>query len=182
MIALKIVLPFLLSLLYISSQCQMKAGFRLVDDFKMKDAKVKVYFKDPLEQLNETFSEFGTKPDEEKNRLLEVYLLNHELYVFRVASKNDSVKSYVIRGNPKKVKTSSRYQLDIYNGDVMEQSPEVEKTTDEVNISGEFFQSMTTFQHPKFKKVQTLQIWGNIVHIKPYDQIKETVVKLIELH
>ena len=86
---------------------QPDPAFRKVDDFRINDSKFKVYFKDPLAVLMSTLPDFESKPDAEKNKLLQVYLLNNELYLFSVTSKDGKVTSYVVRGNPQKKETSS---------------------------------------------------------------------------
>lgn len=168
-----------------NSFSQVKPGFRKVDDFKINDSKVKVYFKDPLVELISSFPDFESKPDPEKNKLLEVYLANHDLYLFSFPSKDGKVTSYVVRGDPEKKETSSRYKLDIIDGDILTQSIDsplvVRKSVKNLNMSGEFFEHMVPFQQPKFKKVTTTHVWGNLIHINPYAPIKETVEKLIQL-
>lgn len=163
---------------------QTDPAFRKVDDFRLSDSKVKVYFKDPLAALMSTLPDFESKPDAEKNKLLQVYLLNNELYLFSVTSKDGKVTSYVLRGNPQKKETSSRYQLDITDGDILNPgiTPLIaRKTVSTINISGEFFEHMAPFQQPRFKKVTTTHVWGNIIHINPYTAIRETIQKLIVL-
>jgi hypothetical protein len=164
---------------------QLKSGFRKVDDFKINDAKVKVYFMDPIVELSTAFPEFETKPDPEKNKLLEVYLANHDLYLFSFTSKDGKIISYVVRGNPEQKESSYRYKLDIIDGDMLTQSRDnplaVRKTVNNLTISGEFFEHMAPFQQPRFKKVTTANIWGNIIHINPYAPIKDTIEKLIQL-
>jgi|SRR5687768_9902051 len=169
--------------LFLSSHGQQPdPAFRKVDDFRINDSKVRVYFKDPLSVLMSTLPDFDSKPDAEKNKLLQVYLLNNELYLFSVASKDGKVTSYVVRGDPQKKETSSRYRLDITDGDILNPGiiPLVaRKTVNTINIGGEFFEHMAPFQQPRFKKVTTTHVWGNIIHINPYAPIKETVEKMI---
>jgi len=169
----------------LNSFSQLKPGFRKVDDFKIDDSKVKVYFKDPLVELVTTLPDFETKPDPEKNKLLQVYLSNHDLYLFSFTSKEGKVISYVVRGNPEQKGSSYRYKLDISDGDVLTQSNDsplpVRKSVNNLNISGEFFEHMAPFQQPKYKKVTTSNVWGNIIHINPYAPIKDTIEKLIQL-
>lgn len=171
--------------LFLSAYSQQPGpAFRKVDDFKINDSKVRVYFKDPLAVLMSTLPDFESKPDAEKNKLLQVYLLNNDLYLFSVTSKDGKVTSYVVRGNPQHKETSCRYRLDITDGDILNPgiTPLVaRKTVSTINISGEFFEHMAPFQQPRFKKVTTSHVWGNLIHINPYAPIKETVEKMIIL-
>ncbi|HUQ64636.1 MAG TPA: hypothetical protein VM101_00675 [Flavitalea sp.] len=159
--------------------------FAKVDDFRVNDSKVKVYFKDPLAVLVSTLPDFDKKPDYEKNKLLKVYLQNHDVYLFSVTSKEGKVISYVLRGDPDKKETSQRYSLDVTDGDVLNAStgtpPAVRKTVTKLDIAGEFFEHMAPFRQQQFRKVTTSQVWGNIVHINPYPPIKDAVEKIIQL-
>jgi hypothetical protein len=166
----------------LSVQSQPNPEYKKVDDFKISDLKVKVYFKDPLAVLVSTLPDFDTKPDPQKNKLLEVYLQNHEVYLFNVTSKNGKITSYVMRGDPGKKETSNRYQVEITDGDMLEKPGEMQarKYIKDFGIGGEFFEHMAPFQMPQFKKVKTTQVWGNIIHINPYAPIKDAMTKVIQ--
>ena len=161
---------------------QPNPEYKKVDDFKLNDLRVKVYFKDPLAVLVTSLPDFDTKPDPQKNKLLEVYLQNHEVYLFSVTPKNGKITSYVMRGDPAKKETSNRYQVEITDGDVLEKPGEFQarKHIKDFGIGGEFFEHMAPFQLPQYKKVKTTQVWGNIIHINPYAPIKETMTKIIQ--
>ncbi len=161
---------------------QPNPDFKKVDDFKLNDSKVRVYFKDPLAVLVTSLPDFDTKPDPQKNKLLEVYLQNHEIYLFSVTSKAGIVTSYVMRGDPEKKEQSSFYQVEITDGDVLDKSVETHprKQIKDIGIGGEFFEHMAAFQSPQYKRVTTTQVWGNIVHINRYAPIKEALTKIIQ--
>jgi hypothetical protein len=163
-------------------QSQPNPEYKKVDDFKVTDLKVKVFFKDPLAVLVTSLPDFDTKPDPQKNKLLEVYLQNHEVYLFSVISKNGKVTSYVMRGDPEKKETSNRYQVEITDGDVLERPGEMQarKYIKDFGIGGEFFEHMAPFQLPQYKKVKTTQVWGNIIHINSYAAIKDAMIKIIQ--
>ena len=156
--------------------------YRKVDEFKLNDSKVKVYFKDPLAVLVTSLPDFDAKPDAQKNKLLDVYLQTHEIYLFSATSKDGKVTSYVMRGNPGKKEAGDRYQVEITDGDVLDKSQEMQprKYVKDLGVAGEFFEHMAPFQQPQFKKVKTSQVWGNIVHINAYAPIKEAVTKIIQ--
>ena len=169
---------------YLSSFGQPDPSFRKVDEFKVSDAKVKVFFKDPLAVLVTSFPDFDAKPEAEKNRLLQVYLWNHELYIFSATSGDNKITSYVVRGNPIKKESPITYEVDIADGDVLTVSndgqPAPRKTVSDLNLQGEFFEHMSVFQQPRFRKVKTTMVWGNIIRINPYEPIKESVEKIIQ--
>jgi hypothetical protein len=164
------------------AQSQPNPEFKKVDDFKLNDSKVKVFFKDPLAVLVTSLPDFESKPDPQKNKLLEVYLQNHEIYLFSVTSKEGRVTSYVMRGDPEKKEAANYYQVEITDGDVQDKSKETHprKQIKNIGIGGEFFEHMAAFQLPQFKKVTTTRVWGNIVHINRYAPIKEALIKIIQ--
>jgi hypothetical protein len=155
-----------------------------VDDFRINELKVKVFFKDPLAVLVTSLPDFDAKPDAEKNRLLQVYLWNHELYLFTVTSNDNKTTSYVVRGNPIKKESPVTYEVEITDGDILivsnDSKPAPRKTVSDIGIQGEFFEHMPVFQQPRYRKVKTTMVWGNIVRINPYAPIKETVEKIIQ--
>jgi hypothetical protein len=155
--------------------------FKKVDDFKVNDTKVKVFFKDPLAVLVTTLPDFDSKPDPQKNRLLDVYLENHEVYLFSATSKDGKVTSYVMRGDPAKKEAADRYQVAITDGDVLDKATETapRKFVKDIGVTGDFFEHMAPFQLPQYKKVKTSQVWGNIIHINAYAPIKEALTKII---
>lgn len=155
--------------------------YRKVDDFKVNDAKVKVFFKDPLAVLVTSLPDFDTKPDAQKNRLLDGYMQNHEVYLFSATSKDGKVTSYVLRGDPEKKEASDRYQVTITDGDVQGEAAVAQprRYVKDIVIAGDFFEHMAPFQLPQYKKLTTTQVWGNIVHINPYAPIKEALTKII---
>ena len=156
--------------------------YRKVDEFKLNDGKVRVYFKDPLAVLVTSLPDFDTKPDAQKNKLLEVYLQNHEIYLFSATSKEGKVTSYVMRGSPDKKEASDRYEVEITDGDVLDKSSELQprKHVKDLGVAGDFFEHMSPFQQAQFKKVKTTMVWGNIIHINAYAPIKETLTKIIQ--
>lgn len=167
--------------LNLSAQSLPNPDYKKVDDFKVTDARVKVFFKDPLAVLVTTLPDFDSKPDAQKNKLLEVYLQNHEVYLFSVTSKEGKVTSYVMRGDPDKKEAADRYQVAITDGDVQDKSADTQprRYVKDIGVAGDFFEHMAPFQLPQYKKVKTSQVWGNIVHINPYAPIKEALTKII---
>lgn len=168
--------------LNLAAQCQPNPDFKKVDEFKLNDQKVKVYFKDPLAVLVTSFPDFDSKPDPQKSKFLEVYLQNHELYLFSVTSKDGRITSYVMRGDPDRKEARNVYQVEIIDGEVLNKSVAMpaSKQIKDIGITGEFFEHMAPFQTPRFKKITTTQVWGNIVHINRYAPIKETLSKIIQ--
>ena|SRR5690349_12370307 len=155
--------------------------YRKVDDFKVNDTRVKVFFKDPLAVLVTSLPDFDNKPDAQKTRLLDVYMQNHEVYLFSATSKDGKVTSYVLRGDPEKKEASDRYQVAVTDGDVQGEATvsQPRKYIKDIVVAGDFFEHMAPFQLPQYKKLTTTQVWGNIVHIYPYAPIKEAVTKII---
>lgn len=168
---------------YIKSYSQPDPSFRKVDEFRISESKVKVFFKDPLAVLVTSLPDFDAKSDAEKNRLLQVYLWNHALYLFSVTSNDNKSTSYVVRGNPIKKESPVSYEVEITDGDILTVSNETKfaprKTVSDLNLHGEFFEHMSVFQQPRFRKVKTTLVWGNIVRINPYVPIKEALEKII---
>ena len=156
--------------------------YRKVDDFKINDTRVKVYFKDPLAVLVTSLPDFDSKPDAQKNKLLDVYLQTHEIYLFSATSKDGKVISYIMRGNPDKKEASDSYQVEITDGDVLDKPGELQprKNIKDLGVAGQFFEHMAPFQQAQFKKVKTSQVWGNIVHINAYAPIKDALTKIIQ--
>jgi hypothetical protein len=167
--------------LNLSAQSLPNPEYKKVDDYKLNDSRIKVYFKDPLAVLVMSLPDFDTKPDPQKNKLLEIYLQNNEVYLFSVTSKDGKVTSYVMRGDPTKKEATNQYQVEITNGDVLNKSGEVQprKYVKDIGVAGQFFEHMAPFQMSQYKKVKTTQVWGNIVHINPYASIKESMSKII---
>ncbi|HDK42044.1 MAG TPA: hypothetical protein ENG87_01590 [Candidatus Pacearchaeota archaeon] len=169
----------LLILIFIVSgiQAQNLTDFELVDNYKLDNSKVKVYFKDPLKELLKKHPDFDNKDDKTKHELLSDYLHNNTLYVFQTFRKKKLQKSYELKGNPKKIRTKYYFNLDILEADGT-----LDKAIDKVNIGGSFFEHMFIFQTTQGKKVigKGIKMWGYFVMIEPYDNIKLKITELIE--
>ncbi|HYV91491.1 MAG TPA: hypothetical protein VE978_06900 [Chitinophagales bacterium] len=165
---------------------QKLENFELVDEFKLNKVPTKVFFKDPLKQMIKEYPDFDNKKNEEKYELLDAYLHSNVLYIFQTINKQGLSKSYLLTGNPKKVRTKYYFKIDIVNTDVFELSKlndsTIEKTIDKINIGGAFFENMFIFQTAEGKKVigQGINIWGYITMIEPYSNVKSTVSDIIK--
>ena len=158
-------------------QAQKLTGFELVDNYKLDDLKVKVYFKDPLKELLNKYPDFDNKDDKTKHELLSDYLHNNTLYIFQTIKKKKLQKSYELKGNPKKTRTKYYFKLDIIEADGT-----ITKAIDKVNIGGSFFEHMFIFQTTQGKKVigKGINLWGYFVMIEPYSNIKTKITELIK--
>jgi len=169
----------LLILIFIVSgiQAQNLTDFELVDNYKLDNLKVKVYFKDPLKELLNKHPDFDNKVDKTKHELLSDYLHNNTLYVFQTIRKKKLQKSYELKGNPKKIRTKYYFNLDIIEADGT-----LDKAIDKVNIGGSFFEHMFIFQTAQGKEVigKGIKMWGYFVMIEPYDNLKSKITKLIK--
>lgn len=162
----------------LSTFAQDLVDFQQVDDFKIDKNKVSVYFKDPIKQLLKKDPDFFSNDNQTRNTLLSEYLLNNTLYIFQLKDKNGLLKSYALRGNPKKVKTQYYFNLDVLNPD-----GSVEKSIDKLNFGGSFFEHMTIFQNERGKSVigKFVQIWGYFSKVEAYTETRSRVVKLISM-
>ncbi len=169
----------LLILIFIVSgiQAQDLTDFELVDNYKLEDLKVKVYFKDPLKELIHQYPNFDDKDDKTKHELLSNYLHNNTLYVFQTIRKKKIQKSYELKGNPKKIRTKYYFNLDILKAD-----GSIDKEIDKVNLGGSFFEHMFIFQTERGKEVigKGIKMWGYFVMIEPYNNIKSKLSGLIK--
>jgi hypothetical protein len=168
--------------LKLTAQSLPNPEYKKVDDFKINESKIKVYFKDPLAVLITSLPDFDSKPDPQKNKLLQIYLQNHEVYLFSATSRDGKVTSYVMRGDPEKKEGPNHYEVAISDGDVLDKSIDIQprKFVKDIGVPGDFFEHMAPFQLPQYKKVRTTQVWGNIIHINPYAPIKDTISKIIQ--
>jgi len=175
---MKILLTLILFTLSTTIFSQNLDKFEQVDKFKIKDLTVKVYFKDPLKEIIELYPEFDKKANKEKHDILSGYLHKNTLYVFKAFKKKKVIKSYKLNGDPLKVKSRNYFKLDIYNN-----QNKLEKSINQVNLGGPFFEHMFFFQTSEGKKVvgQGIQMWGFIVMIQPYAAIEKKISKLIEM-
>jgi hypothetical protein len=170
----------LLILIFLVSgiQAQELTDFELVDNYKLDDVKVNVYFKDPLKEILKDYSEFDGKHDKVKHELLSNYLHNNTLYIFQTFKKNKLQKSYELKGNPKKIRTKYYFNLDI-----LEANGKTEKEIEKINIGGSFFEHMFIFQTGQGKEVigKGIKMWGYFVMIEPYDNLKSKITELIKM-
>lgn len=152
--------------------------FEQVDKFKMDGLLVKVYFKDPIKEIVKKYPKFDYKEDKEKHKILSGYLHNNSLYTFQILKKREIVKSYQLKGDPRKIKNRSYFNLDVFNN-----KTSLEKTIGKTNIGGYFFENMTFFQSVEGRQVigKGIKIWGFFVMVHSYESIKQKVTKLIML-
>lgn len=175
---MKITLTLILIAISTSIFSQSLEDFEQVDKFKINDLTVKVFFKDPLKELIKQYPDFDNKENKEKHDILSGYLHNNILYIFQTFRKKDLIKSYCLTGNPKKVKSRNYFNLDIYSN-----QDKLEKSIDNVNVGGSFFEHMFFFQSSEGKKVvgKGIQMWGFFVMIQPYSLTKENITELIKM-
>lgn len=168
----------LLTLIFLISgiQAQELTDFELVDNYKLEDLKVKVYFKDPLKEILKQYPDFDGKDDKTKHELLSNYLHNNTLYIFQTFKKNKLQKSYELKGNQKKIRTKYYFNLDI-----LESNGQIDKEIDKVSIGGSFFEHMFIFQTAQGKEAvgKGIKMWGYFVMIESYDNIKSKITELI---
>lgn len=152
--------------------------FELVEKYKIDKLKVKVYFKDPLVQLIKKYPDFDNKKDKEKHNLLSDYLHNNTLYIFQTYKKKELQKSYILKGNPKEIRTKYYFDIEVFNAKNI-----IEKTIDKINIGGSFFEHMFLFQTPQGKSAigKGIKMWGYFVMIQPFINVQKEVSEVIEL-
>ena len=162
----------------LSTLAQDLTDFEQVDDFKIDKYKVNVYFKDPIGQLIKKDADFFSNDNQARNTLLSEYLLNNTLYIFQLKEKNGVLKSYALRGNPKKVRTQNYFNLDVLKPD-----GSLEKSIDKLNFGGSFFEHMAIFQNERGKTVigKFTQIWGYFAKVEAYGETKSKIVKFIRM-
>lgn len=162
--------------------------FKEVDQFKLENADIKVYFNDPMKHLPNLYSNFDAKSSIEKFELLTNYLHNNPLYVFVATNKNEQInKFYILRGNPKKQRTKDYFQLDILNETKLnllkrtDYEKDIIKTIEKVSVGGSLFEHMWIFQTPKGKKFvgNGIKFWDYFTRVEPYSEIKSAIEKLI---
>lgn len=173
---MRIILQLLFIFLVSGIQAQELTDFELVDNYKLEDLKVKVYFKDPLKEILKEYPEFDGKDDKVKHELLSNYLHNNTLYIFQTFKKNKLQKSYELKGNPKEIRTKYYFNLDVRDA-----TGKIDKEIDQVGVGGSFFEHMFIFQTPQGKDVigKGIKMWGFFVMIEPYDTLKSKITELI---
>ena len=175
-----------LILFSLNTTAQEVLDFEKVDELKINKIPAKVFFKDPLKQLVRAYPDFDNKDNKEKYDLLDTYLHNNVLYIFQTTNKNGLTKSYLLKGDLKKIRTKYYFKLEIVNADAFKLSVLndniVEKTIDKINLGGSFFENMSIFQNSEGKKVvgKAINIWGFFAFIEPYLTVKNTVSDLIK--
>src|SRR5436309_14442850 len=90
------------------------AQFKTVDDFKLGDDSIAVFFYDPFVSLNKLDKDFQAKTDNEKSDALNKFLHKNPLYLFRLTNaKTKDIRYLCIRGNPEKVNTKMFYKVEV---------------------------------------------------------------------
>lgn len=173
---MRIILQLLFIFLVSGIQAQELTDFELVDNYKLEDLKVKVYFKDPLKEILKEYPEFDGKDDKVKHELFSNYLHNNTLYIFQTFKKNKLQKSYELKGNPREIRTKYYFNLDVRDA-----TGKIDKEIDQVGVGGSFFEHMFIFQTPQGKEVigKGIKMWGFFVMIEPYDTLKSKITELI---
>ena len=172
------IIPLLILIFFVSGiQAQDLTNFELVDNYKLEDLKVKVYFKDPLKEILKEHPDFDNKADKEKHELLSKYLHNNTLYIFQTFKKKELQKRYELIGNPKKIRTKYYFNLDILEG-----NGNIDKEIDKISVGGSFFEHMLLFQTKQGKEFigKGIKMWGYFVMIEPYDNLKNKITELIK--
>jgi len=175
---MKIITTILLVLSIMRVQSQSLDNYELVDNFKIKGLTTKVYFKDPFKVLIKTYPDFDNKDNKTKFELLTTYLHENTLYIFQTSRKQEVLKNYQLKGNPKKVKTRYYFNLEVINHDGT-----IDKIVDNKNIGGSFFEHMSIFQNTQGKELvgKGVQIWGYFSEIEPYKDIKDNISNVIKM-
>lgn len=175
---MRIITTILLVLSIMRVQAQSLDNFELVDNFKVKGLTTKVYFKDPFKVLIKTYPDFDSKDNKTKFELLTTYLHENTLYIFQTSRKQEIIKNYQLKGNPKKVKTRYYFNLEVNNPDGT-----IDKIVDKTNIGGSFFEHMSIFQNSQGKDLvgKGVQIWGYFSKIEPYKDIKDNISNVIKM-
>jgi len=185
--SIKMNFVILLTLVFFSLKAngQQTKNLEIIDKFKINKITTKVYFNDPLKQLIQKYPGFDNKENKEKYDLLDTYLHNNVLYIFQTNS-NGVTKSYLLKGNVKKVRTKYYFKLEVVNADVLKlptlNDNIVEKTIDKVNLGGIFFENMSIFQNAEGKKAigKAINIWGFFSFIESYLTVKNIVSDIIK--
>lgn len=175
---MKIFISIFLILAIFSVHAQDLNGVELVDKYKNDGLTTSVYFRDPILALAKTYPDFDSRTNEQKHELLTDYLHHNDLYIFQTAKKNVVVKSYVLKGDPKKVRTKYYFTVDVLRAD-----GSIEKKIDKVNVSGSFFENMAFFQSKETKRMvgKGVQIWGYYVMVEPFSGVKNDMDYLIQM-
>lgn len=170
----------LLVLIFLASgiQAQDLTDFELVDNYKLEGLKINVYFKDPLKELLNQHPDFDNKDDKTKHKLLSKYLHNNSLYVFQTIKNKKLLKTYKLKGNPKKIRTKYYFNLEI-----LKANGSTDKEIDKLSIGGSFFEHMFIFQTEQGEEVigKGIKMWGFFVMIEPYDNLKSKITELIKM-
>lgn len=161
----------------------------VVDQFKVKNDSVKVFFYDPVLALEKT-PNFQVKSEKDKSDTLDTYLHNSALYMFEVTNAETKEITYLcIRGNPDKVNTKMFYKVEVikgitnslFNSNDTNYSDKIVKVIDKVNCGGTLFESMEMFKAPENQKYigSGIQFWGFYRRVQPYSEIKTSMIAII---
>lgn len=163
---------------------------KIVDQFQLKKDSIKVIFYDPLLTL-EAKPDFKSKSEKDKSDLIDSYLHNNPLYLFKViTAKTKDITYLCIRGNPDKVNTKMFYKVEIikgitdstFNPNTSNYSDKIVKIIDNVNCGGTLFENMEMFTDPKNKKYigNGILFMGYFCRVQPYAEIKLSMTDIIE--
>lgn len=160
-----------------------------VDNFKVNKQNVAVFFYDPLDSLAKLDNNFQSRSDKEKSTILDKYLHEHPLYLFRLTNrKTNDITFLCIHGNPEKVNTKMFYKVEViknepadFNPNNSNYSDKIVQTIDQVNCGGTLFENMTLFDNEEGKKAigNGIQLFGYYRRVQPYSEIKTSIENII---
>lgn len=182
---MKIALTIISVVFALTGKAQQVSDFELVDQFKMNEIQVKVFFKDPLKSILKDSPNFDSQNSQDKYEQLETHLHDNVLYLFQTTDTQGLVKSYLLEGDPKKGRTRNYFNLKIINKDILQPSgiydSTKDKTINRLNLGGTFFENMFIFQTKEGKKVigKVINMWGFFTKIEAYSTVKEAVSNII---
>ncbi|SFQ28771.1 hypothetical protein [Parafilimonas terrae] len=175
---------FFATLLFAANSIHAQGG-KNVDNFKINKQNVAVFFYDPLDSLFKHDNNFQSRPDKEKSDLLDKYLHEHPLYLFRLTNnKTKDITFLCIRGNPEKVSTKMFYKVEVIENEPADFNPNngnyannISQVIDKVNCGGTLFENMSLFDNEEGKKAvgNGIQLFGYNRRVQPYSEIKTSI-------
>jgi hypothetical protein len=184
---MKITIFFATILVLTNSVCGQSKN---VDNFKVNNHNVAVFFYDPLDSLAKLDKDFQSKSDKEKSNGLDKYLHEHPLYLFKLTNKKTNDITFLcIRGNPEKINTKMFYKVEVIKNEPADFNPnegnysdKIVQTIDQVNCGGTLFENMTLFDNEEGKKAvgNGIQLFGYYRRIQPYSEIKTSMENIIK--
>lgn len=163
-----------------------------IESFTIEQYEIKVKFYDPIWYLPQLYPDFKNGGNEDKLERLLDYMHNSVLYTFELRLKGNIEKTYCISGNPDIQNSAKYYQIQIVNPPEIELSnpqsksykDRITNTLMDVPISGTLFENMQLFKSDlgkmMIKSGTSATLYGKIFRIVPYEEIKNTMIKIIK--